>query len=292
MKPPNIRVQFYETYFFASAIRNILHDQFSYIRTLDEFYGDGKHLYFSKPFPRFSAFHSFLEFVIDDLLTAPTEEIDLDERRANAERFRNIPTALAEIEPFTLPIESAFKHHDLEYETFLEWLQANGKRFADADPDDIHEYLSDLRLCGPFEELLIQSVRESFFVLYGNRHLLMLFNDMMARQFQRAAMDEVPEEHIHHFEKAGVLKRVHVPEWVRRAVFYRDKGRCVSCQSDLSGLVTIWSEEHFDHIVPLAGGGLNDVTNIQLLCGACNLKKGAGCAFTSSYYEDWYPLSA
>jgi 5-methylcytosine-specific restriction endonuclease McrA len=32
---------------------------------------------------------------------------------------------------------------------------------------------------------------------------------------------------------------------------------------------------HIDHIVPLAKGGKNELDNLQLLCGKCNLKKGA-----------------
>ena len=82
-----------------------------------------------------------------------------------------------------------------------------------------------------------------------------------------------------------------IPDWVRRAVFFRDRGMCVTCGIDLSGLGSIWSDEHFDHIVPLASGGLNDITNIQLLCAGCNLKKGGRNTLTSTSYEDWYPLS-
>lgn len=32
---------------------------------------------------------------------------------------------------------------------------------------------------------------------------------------------------------------------------------------------------HRDHRVPLVAGGSNDITNIDLLCGPCNLRKGA-----------------
>lgn len=63
---------------------------------------------------------------------------------------------------------------------------------------------------------------------------------------------------------------------------------CVMCAVDLSGLLAIGSEENYDHIVPLANGGLNDVTNIQLLCRSCNARKHAGEATTGSRYEAWY----
>jgi 5-methylcytosine-specific restriction endonuclease McrA len=44
-------------------------------------------------------------------------------------------------------------------------------------------------------------------------------------------------------------------------------GPCVKCRAmkDLT----------WDHIVPLAKGGLNELSNLQVLCRSCNAKKGA-----------------
>lgn len=46
----------------------------------------------------------------------------------------------------------------------------------------------------------------------------------------------------------------------------------------------------FDHIVPLAAGGLNDVTNLQLLCRACNREKSADRLRPSAEYRRWYGM--
>jgi 5-methylcytosine-specific restriction endonuclease McrA len=46
----------------------------------------------------------------------------------------------------------------------------------------------------------------------------------------------------------------------------------------------------FDHIVPLALGGLNDVTNLQLLCKGCNGTKGGRRRAASNHYRRWYKL--
>ena len=58
-----------------------------------------------------------------------------------------------------------------------------------------------------------------------------------------------------------------IPEHVKKAVFYRDGGRCVQCG---------YSGEYieYDHILPRSKGGKNTADNIQLLCGQCNRKKG------------------
>ena len=43
-------------------------------------------------------------------------------------------------------------------------------------------------------------------------------------------------------------------------------------------------EIHFDHIVPLEQGGINDVCNMQLSCKICNLQKHTS-ALTNNYYQ-------
>jgi len=291
MKRPTIEARFYETYHFVSAVNNILEDPIEYIRSLHDFYGDGSHLRFALPYERYSAFHQFLEFVLDELLTDATEKYDLDQWRGQAEKFKDIPSVRADFVAPILPIERAIRHHGYDYESFADWLSSQAISIANADSDSIYDYLNELRISQSYEDLLMQSVREAFFLLFANRKVLMLFNDMIAREMRDTTLDEVPEESATLFLRSGVLKRAYMPEWARRAVFYRDRGLCVSCNCDLSGILNVWSEDHFDHIVALAAGGLNDVTNIQLLCGACNLKKGDSEAFTSNSYEDWYPLS-
>lgn len=62
-------------------------------------------------------------------------------------------------------------------------------------------------------------------------------------------------------------KRKPIPQPVRVAVWQRDGGRCVDCQSN--------EDLEFDHIIPLALGGSNTARNLQLLCSTCNRRKGA-----------------
>ncbi len=73
----------------------------------------------------------------------------------------------------------------------------------------------------------------------------------------------------------GVLRRVHVPTWLGRAVFYRDRGCCQVCSKNLSGLAEPQVRHNLDHIIPLDKSGSNDPTNFQLLCESCNGTKRA-----------------
>jgi hypothetical protein len=57
-----------------------------------------------------------------------------------------------------------------------------------------------------------------------------------------------------------------IPSSVKLAVWKRDKGRCVICESK--------DNLHFDHIIPFSKGGSSLVAeNIQLLCARHNLAK-------------------
>lgn len=54
-----------------------------------------------------------------------------------------------------------------------------------------------------------------------------------------------------------------------RALFAKQRGCCAWCGTSLK------DGYHRDHRVPLARGGSNEISNIDLLCGPCNLSKGA-----------------
>lgn len=57
-----------------------------------------------------------------------------------------------------------------------------------------------------------------------------------------------------------------IPSEVKREVWKRDKGKCITCGSS--------DNLHFDHIIPYSKGGTSlKAENIQLLCARHNLKK-------------------
>lgn len=54
------------------------------------------------------------------------------------------------------------------------------------------------------------------------------------------------------------------------AVYYRDKGICKICNSEVS-----FDDSEIDHVVPWNKGGSTTVTNGQLACKECNRRKGS-----------------
>lgn len=280
-----LEARYYETYYFANVVRNVLHDQFAYIRNLDEFYGDERFLNFVTPFPKYSALHAFIEFAVVSILFEDLAKVDLDNMRREANRYRFGSSASNRHD---LEVNRALRYYGIEHLSFDAWLSEKSKTFESAHEDDAYDYFNDLQLEGPIDALLERTVAEVFFVLFQNRGLLQVFNEMLAGIVADSELSEVPLEMRPLFKRAGVLKRVHIPAWVQKAVFFRDRGLCVLCRRDISGLVSIGAAKNFDHIVPLAGGGLNDVTNVQLLCERCNSEKGAKGSHTSEVYEAWY----
>lgn len=61
-------------------------------------------------------------------------------------------------------------------------------------------------------------------------------------------------------------ERTRIPEDVRIAIWRRDQGKCVRCESR--------ENLEYDHIIPISQGGSNTVRNIELLCEKCNRSKG------------------
>lgn len=54
-----------------------------------------------------------------------------------------------------------------------------------------------------------------------------------------------------------------------KSLYALQKGKCICCQANLK------DGYHVDHIYPLINGGGNGKNDIQLLCPACNMSKGA-----------------
>ena len=267
------KMAYYETYYYANVIHNVLADTEPYLRNLNEWHEDREGTLFLEPFPKWSLLHDLAEFVIRSLAYEQISDTAVEEvtyRKSD------------------LWVDAALRHHGFETPGFKNWLSDEGIELADVTEDDAHNYYYHLTDTGPLSDLLEHLSQETFSLLFSNRTLLARLNQYAAAAMSYVGPEDVDLKFAGRLKSEGVLCRVSMPEWVKRAVFYRDRGRCVACNCDLTGLVTLQNEDHFDHIIPLAQSGLNDVTNIQLLCAPCNLKKGKNFVGTWDKYEKWY----
>lgn len=118
---------------------------------------------------------------------------------------------------------------------------------------------------------------EEFYWLYDGRVYRTDDRDLEPADV-RALANEIVNRRRLKIEKAHALqamaeqleqrvRRERIPQEVKVAVWQRDKGACVECESR--------EDLEFDHVIPLAMGGSNTARNLQLLCATCNRRKGA-----------------
>lgn len=172
-------------------------------------------------------------------------------------------------------LQAVLQCHGVVFWTFEEWHGAVQQEKSDTYFEPLMEQ--------HFEGLREQIVDEVFFLPFMNRSFLKAFNTFLSGYIlELTPMDTARKG------TRGSLKRIAPPQWAREAVFFRDRGKCVICLTDLSGLLSRYPEDQYDHMMPLHLGGTKDVANLQLLCGSCNRAKGGGPATTGTLYERWY----
>ena len=121
-----------------------------------------------------------------------------------------------------------------------------------------------------------------FFILFSNRRLLHKFNETLSRDFKEFnfSKDQLTSK--------GRLKRKPFPQWLKKAIYHRDKGRCSFCTTDLTQVINLETQDNYDHIIPLDLFGVNDPTNIQLVCKKCNLSKRNKNSEVGTKYQQWF----
>jgi len=192
-------------------------------------------------------------------------------------RLRDLTTARKDPENFDVDtLEAAFDSYAIPFIPFSEFIR---QEHPDEQEDAYLEleYLHAWMVAqedNAFGRLWERMTDEVFHLLFGNRGFLLAFNVNLAG-FRRNRGD-------------APSLRCSIPQWAKRAVYFRENGKCAICKKDLSGLIAVDPKQHYDHIVPLRELGANDPCNMQLLCDRCNLLKGASPAQTSSVYDPWW----
>ncbi len=157
--------------------------------------------------------------------------------------------------------------------------------YGDDYDENEHFYLWFLYHEESFTLLWEKITDEVCHLLFANRGFLLIFNKSLSSYLEEHPKLIPPECR----KKDGKIKRANnIPAWAKKAVYFRDQGRCVLCFKDLTGLLSSDQDIHYDHIVPLNCWGVNDPCNLQLLCRECNLKKGGMHATTSIRYREWW----
>ncbi|MCA6218837.1 HNH endonuclease [Ideonella sp. B7] len=283
--------RFYETYNMCDVISGFLKHPFDHALWLEGFHCDEQWAGWLAPYEKRSVLHQFIAFVVQGVHSEQAGDFDIKKQKSIYANFKDIPPAIADMQPHKLPIERAFEHHGIDHQTFFEFLKDEGKTFEEADADDIYEYMNEVWISAAYEELIEQTVGEVFHVLFQNRELMIMFNVFVSSILELGDWDRPEDLDRSLLAPSGKLARVRPPSWARRAVFFRDRGRCVLCDRDLTGLLNIDNVENYDHIVPLSSWGLNDITNLQLLCVPCNQhEKRDSAPVTSGRYQSWYPM--
>jgi len=176
-------------------------------------------------------------------------------------------------------IEDLFAKYNIKIELFTE-KYPNPDIISDLDKK-LKEWFDKNE--DKFIDLFNKIADDIFYILFANRGFLKDFNIIVSKEIQNNIV--IPEEFKN---EQGKLKRVDIPIWVKNAIFLRDKGRCIKCSKDLTGLINSEAKLHYDHIVPLNKFGANDPTNIQLLCVDCNLQKSDKIIETTNIYSPWW----
>jgi hypothetical protein len=166
---------------------------------------------------------------------------------------------------------SKFEKYNIDYSEYCEETNKDLHQWYIKYQDDfllLFEYLSN----------------EIFYILFHNRNFLLAFNNIVSDTVEDL-INLYPEQLK---TPKPRIKRKNIPAWVKNAVFHRDKGRCVFCNTDLTNLINTLTNKNYDHIVPLDLYGVNDPCNIQLSCEKCNKSKSNKEPETTNSYFSWW----
>lgn len=127
--------------------------------------------------------------------------------------------------------------------------------------------------------------KEVFNLLFTDRIFLIEFNKVIACEVSQYKQSKYPRM----LKRDGVVKRcTYWPNWLKRALFCREKGLCAICKADLSSLFHTKGKLAIDHMVPLNLGGVNDPSNFQILCEGCNSEKMGDKIVTTNLHPTFW----
>ncbi|WP_165977118.1 HNH endonuclease [Nonomuraea diastatica] len=285
--------RFFRTYDIAEKLSHVAAQPYAFIHDLEDLTIDFGVSEFVPPWQKVTLLHRFASRIAHDMFSEDTSgpyvvRQYLEEPfKVHTKRYLPMDLAMRaygiDWEPFKVPPPDG---EEVEVRPRL-WAWRESNKVANA----CYEYFWETAfLSQAYDDLLSCMADEVFHVVFHNRVLLAGLNSFVADQVAQVDPDDLVEapEMARFFARNGRLKRVRIPTWVKRAVFFREHGKCAMCGRDLSNLLDVLPSEQFDHVVPLADGGLNDITNIQLLCQKCNIAKSDRAIIPGKRYRRWF----
>lgn len=243
---------FSESYGFADIVRKAIFES-DYIIEPIEVASDLENQ-ITKPQKR-TLLHDYIEYVVSDHLNFYF--------RGGGWEYEDMTPILPMLELHQIPfltleqyIENWFR--DDETGKTIEVTQENIDTYKYQYAED---YIEEI-VQGKFIPIIVTEV---FSLLFADREAMKAFNLKIAE-----SLDE------------RTTRNTYWPKWLERALFCREKGLCAICKADLSSMFHAHGKLAIDHIVPIALNGVNDPTNLQVLCQACNSKKSGTVIETSN----------
>jgi len=251
---------FSETYAYADKVRKEIFSDNSLYEPVE--LASDLELQISKP-QRHTILHDYIEYIVSDdirfFFTGPLWDYDCID-----------------------PVFEMLDSHSVKYFSLHEYV-ANLYREDDSDLEpEVHDNMLEenrYEYCTEYIEALVNErvvpiiVTEVFNLLFGDRKAMMQFNITIAE-----------------YMGEKTTRCTYWNTWLKNALLHREKGVCALCKTNLTAMYNTSNIAAVDHIVPIALGGVNDPTNLQLLCQPCNGKKSGNEIITSSstplYWEE------
>lgn len=221
-------------YFYAHVVFNLVRSKFGFLRNFEDMFGDMATSNWCSPYPKFTNPHQFIVTIVDSILFEdPTGDGGDDHSLRD------------------------FCNHYRVDTTEIDWY----------DEDQLY----DLRQWADYGNALDALADEVFHIMFPDVVFCQAFNALVASYVPRYGEAFGQGDKL--FTSRGLLKRQHVPQFAKKAIYHRDKGECRNCKKRLDRTLAVSLQENYDHIIPLRAGGVNDLTNLQLLCDRCNSEK-------------------
>lgn len=168
------------------------------------------------------------------------------------------------------------------------WMDSVGADYSDIPEPSEDDYEECKKYADLIQERFCQKALSiisdaTFVLLFNNKDFLFRFNEKVTEQIKKLKLQDYPQL----LKEDGKLLRTDPPTWLKDGVFYRDRGRCQECGTDLSRIFRNGEASNYDHIIPINKGGSNDPTNFQLMCEHCNKSKSDR---TTAYRNVIYPF--